>query len=96
MKKTFLSDQFIEDDGSYYSSSFKLDELDSMMTLGVWLATSGTASLEISLDEEDWLLLEDSTITCNTYGIQTFVDVHHSAFYRIVTDAEVEKAIILV
>lgn len=37
MKTTLLSEQFTEDDGTYYSIPFRLNEVDSMMTLGVWL-----------------------------------------------------------
>lgn len=75
---------------------FYLDNVDSIVTFGVWLTLAGTATIEISIDGIDWASIEGSSITCNTYGIQTFVDGQSTLLYRIAADQEVIKALILV
>jgi hypothetical protein len=51
MTITLTSDNFTLVSGAYYSSPFKQDSSDSLLSIGVTLNTNGNASLQSSIDE---------------------------------------------
>lgn len=89
-------DQFTLDTGAYYSPPFKQDTVDILVTVVVKLTESGTYSMQESIDEVTWVDVPDSTVTCNTTGLQTFTDCHYDLSYRIKASKEVTEAKILV
>lgn len=78
--------------GTYYSPPFKQGVEDTLMTVAVWLALAGTASMQESIDGIDWVDVPDSSISCNLHGLQTFIDCQYDLLCRIKTTQAVTKA----
>jgi len=72
--------------GSYYSAPFKVDTKDTLLSIGVYLAVSGTASLQVSINETDWSDISESSFICNLFGVQIYSNADINLVYRIKTD----------
>lgn len=92
----FLSEQFTLSGGYYYSPAFKQDEKDVLVSVAVWLSENGTASIQASLNETDWVPVENTSFTCSTSGLQTYTDCHYGLVYRLKIDKLPIKASILI
>ncbi len=87
--------QFIETGGFYYSPAFKQDSLDDRISVAVWLNSSGTVSIQASLDEADWADIEGTSFACSPFGLQSYVECHIGVAYRLKMDVIPERAWIL-
>ncbi len=47
----YLTTQFSENNGAYYSPAFRQDSKDNIITVAIELAVTGNVSMQTSLDE---------------------------------------------
>jgi len=92
----YLTTQFSENNGAYYSPAFRQDSKDNIITVAIELAVTGNVSMQTSLDEINWFNVDGTTFVCSPSGLQTFVDCQWELIYRIKTDQVVVNAKIVI
>lgn len=86
------SANFTLESGSYYSAPFRIDSSDTLVTVAMYLADTGTTSLQNSLNETDWADIPDSSFVCNLFGLQTYSNADINLVFRTKSDQEPTEA----
>lgn len=81
---------------NYISSTFKVEETDSFVTIQATLAVNGTIVVQSSIDGTDWFDVPNSTITCSPKGLQSYVESQKDLLYRLKASAAVSSVKILI
>ncbi len=96
MKVFYNSTNFTLVGGNYYSTAFKVENSDSLITIQATLTENGSITVQSSIDESDWFDVPNTTFTCSPKGLQSYIECQKNLSYRLKTDVNVTSLNILI
>ena len=92
---TLTSDKFTLDTGVYYSQPFKIETADNYIAVEVELMSSGTVSMQHSIDGINWFDATNTSFSCATKGMQGYADCIPQLNFRLKSVTQFSYAKIL-
>ena len=93
---TFSTTQITQIGDYYMSSPFEVDNKDSLLTVNVYLNSSGTCLIQSSIDNINWYDVEFTDFDCIPSGLQSYTECQSDLYYRLKANRQIIHAKLLV
>lgn len=83
-------------EGVYYSQPFRIEKLDTFMSIEVELSGNGSVDIDQSINGVNWFVTVDTTLSCAPSGLQTYSNFQPQLYFRLRSVTEFISANILI